>query len=128
MSALSMLIVDDSAVMRRLIRQVIALSGYADATIHEAGNGRDALAVLDAHDVQVLITDLNMPVMSGTELLAAIAGRDRAPLARVVITTDGSEARHDAVAGLGVTRYLEKPLRPEVLRDVLREVVDANRN
>ena len=128
MSDLSLLIVDDSAVMRRLIRQVIILSGHEDATVHEAGDGREALAVLDAHDVQVLITDLNMPVMNGTELLAALATRERAPVARVVITTDGSKARHEAVAGLGVTRYLEKPLRPEVLRDVLRVVVEARRS
>lgn len=128
MSALSMLIVDDSAMMRRMIRQVIALSGYEDAAIHEAGNGREALAVLDAYDVQVLITDLNMPVMNGTELLTALAARERGPVARLVITTDGSAARREAVTGLGVTRYLEKPLRPEVLRDVLREVVDASRS
>lgn len=121
---LTILIVDDSEVMRRMVRRVVELTDVAVGDVHEAANGREALDILDAHPVDVLLTDLNMPVMTGIELLTALEGRPSRPPVRVVITTDGSEARHREAGRLDVTRYLEKPLRPEVMRDVLCELAD----
>jgi two-component system, chemotaxis family, chemotaxis protein CheY len=123
------LIVDDSAMMRALIKRVIALAEVPVDEILEAGNGAEALALLRAHDVQVLLTDINMPVMTGAELLREIAGQERwRRLGRVIISTDGSSSRKAEAEGLNVRRYLEKPFSPEVLRDVLTEVVDAARS
>jgi two-component system, chemotaxis family, chemotaxis protein CheY len=123
------LIVDDSAMMRAMIKRVIALADVPVDEILEAGNGAEALALLRAHEVHVLLTDINMPVMSGAELLREIAGQERwRALGRVIISTDGSAARREEAAGLAVLRYLEKPFSPEVLRDVLTEVVDAARS
>jgi two-component system chemotaxis response regulator CheY len=123
------LIVDDSAMMRTMIKRVIALADVPVDEILEAGNGAEALALLRAHEVNVLLTDINMPVMSGAELLRAIAGHDRwRRLGRVIISTDGSSSRRAEAAGLDVRRYLEKPFSPEVLRDLLTEVVDAARS
>ena len=117
------LIVDDSAMMRKMIRRVLALLDIPIEEVIEAGNGAEALAVLQAKDVNVLLTDINMPVMTGTELLQAIAGHDRwRNLRRVIISTDGSAARRDEAAGLEVRCYLEKPFSPEVIRDVLTQV------
>jgi two-component system chemotaxis response regulator CheY len=117
---LNILIVDDSATMRAMIRRVSAVTGIAIGTVYEAANGRDAMTVLEAHDVDALFTDINMPVMSGTELLRALehdARFDR--LARVVISTDGSASRRAEADDLHVRLYVEKPFRPEVMRDVL---------
>jgi two-component system chemotaxis response regulator CheY len=117
------LIVDDSSMMRALVRRVITLSGVRVAEILEAANGAEALALLESNDVQLLLTDINMPVMTGLELLREIAPHHRwRNLVRVIISTDGSPGRRDEAAELDVRCYLEKPFSPEVLRDVLNDV------
>lgn len=125
MKALNVLIVDDSMTMRRMVRRVIELTDVAVAQVFEAANGREALAVIDANQIDAVFTDLNMPEMSGIELLQALKERPTQPPIRVVVSTDGSDARRQEAEGLNVTRYLEKPLRPEVMRDVLCELSDV---
>lgn len=120
---LSILIVDDSAMMRAMIRRVATLCDLPIANLYEAANGGEALRILETRQVDALFTDINMPVMTGTELLREINGRPCwKDLVRVVISTDGSEARRAEVRDLGVEVYIEKPLRPEVMRDVLTEL------
>ena len=117
------LIVDDSAMQRAMVKRVINLAGVRVEQILEAGNGAEALALLEAHDVQLLLTDINMPVMTGAELLREIAQNDRwRSLVRVIISTDGSRARREEAADLDVRCYLEKPFSPEVLKNVLDNV------
>src|SRR6266536_662628 len=119
------LIVDDSAMMRAMIKRIIRLADVPVEAILEASNGAEGLALLETHDVQLLLTDINMPVMSGADMLRAIASNDRwRGLSRVIISTDGSNARREEAADLDVRCYLEKPFSPEVLRDVLNEVAD----
>lgn len=119
------LIVDDSAMMRSIIKRIIKLADVPVEAIFEASNGAEGLALLETHDVQLLLTDINMPVMSGAEMLREIASNDRwRRLSRVIISTDGSDARREEAADLDVRCYLEKPFSPEVLRDVLNEVAD----
>jgi two-component system chemotaxis response regulator CheY len=126
MKGLTILIVDDSLTMRRMVRRVIELTEVEIAQVHEASNGREALAIIDAHGIDALFTDLNMPEMTGIELLSALKGRT-SPRARVIVSTDGSEARRQEAAELNVTCYLEKPLRPEVMRDVLCDLANVPR-
>jgi two-component system chemotaxis response regulator CheY len=122
---MNLLIVDDSVMMRNMIKRVLGMTGLQVGEIYEAGNGRDALDVLEAHDIAVLLTDINMPVMTGTELLRIVNANPRwRELRRVIISTDGSAARRDEVAGLNVRCYLEKPFTPEIVRDVLTAVAD----
>jgi two-component system chemotaxis response regulator CheY len=124
MKPLNCLIVDDSSVMRRMVRRTMELSEVPLGQVHEANNGREALDLLATTTVDVLFTDINMPVMNGTDLLRALAKQPDSVRARVVISTDGSEARRAEVVGLNVDWYLEKPLRPEVMRDVLSKVAE----
>ena len=120
---LNILIVDDSAMMRMMIKRVAGLCEVPIGHIYEASNGVEALDVLEKHDVDAIFTDLNMPVMTGTELLREIGKHDRyRNLTRVIISTDGSTARREEVRDLNVRLYVEKPFRPEVMRDVLAEV------
>jgi two-component system chemotaxis response regulator CheY len=120
---LNILIVDDSAMMRTMIKRVTGLCGVPIGEIFEAGNGREAIAVLESQKVDALFTDINMPVMTGTELLRAIEQDGRWPtLLRVIISTDGSAARRAEADELHVRLYVEKPFRPEVMRDVLSEL------
>ncbi len=122
------LIVDDSSMMRTMIKRVVVLSQVPVDDILEAGNGAEALEILETRDVNLLLTDINMPVMTGVELLRELADDDRwNDLTRVVISTDGSPTRREEVAGLDVRCYLEKPFTPEVMRDVLSEVARTGR-
>jgi len=120
---LNILIVDDSAMMRAMIKRVASLAGVPIGHVYEAANGLEAIAVLEEHEVHALFTDINMPVMTGTELLRAISQNDRFKhLLRVIISTDGSAARRAEADELNVKCYVEKPFRPEVMRDVLSEL------
>jgi two-component system chemotaxis response regulator CheY len=121
---LNVLIVDDSAMMRAIIRRTVKLTGVEIGVVHEAANGREALAVLEASPVDALFTDINMPVMNGPDLLREMAGRDWDHICRVIVSTDGSDARRDEVRDLNVRMYVEKPFAPEAIRDVLLEVCD----
>ena len=76
--------------------------------------------MLAREGARVLLTDINMPVMTGIELLRHLSSGDRwKDLVRVVISTDGSERRRAEAEALLVTDYVTKPIRPEVMRDVL---------
>jgi two-component system chemotaxis response regulator CheY len=110
--------------MRRMVRRTMELAEVPIGEIHEAGNGREALDLLAAHSVDVLFTDINMPVMNGAELLRELRRHPESVCAKVVISTDGSEARKAEATSLEVDWYLEKPLRPEVMRDVLSKVAE----
>jgi two-component system, chemotaxis family, chemotaxis protein CheY len=120
------LIVDDSSMMRAMIKRVIKLTEVPVDAILEASNGAEGLDVLRRHDVHLLLTDINMPVMNGAQMLREIARDDRwRDLRRVIISTDGSTVRREEAAGLAVQSYLEKPFSPEVLRDVLTEIASV---
>lgn len=124
---LNVLIVDDSAMMRMMIKRVTGLCDVPIGRIFEAANGAEAIKILESEHVDALFTDINMPVMTGTELLRAISGNPRwQKLVRVIISTDGSEARRNEVADLDVRVYVEKPFRPEVMRDVLCSLSATN--
>jgi two-component system chemotaxis response regulator CheY len=123
----NILIVDDSAVMRTMIKRVASVAGPPIGTVFEAGNGREALAILEQHSIQFLFTDLNMPVMTGTELLRAMKDREEwRDIVRVIISTDGSDSRRVEAEDLAVSVYVEKPFRPEVMRDVLASITPAS--
>ena len=120
---INILVVDDSATMRAVIKRVVSLTEVPVGTIHEAANGRAALKILETSPVDAVFTDINMPVMSGDELLREIAKQPRwNKILRVVISTDGSKLRRKEAQELNVSLYIEKPFRPEVVRDVLVEI------
>ena len=119
----NILIVDDAATMRALIRRVVSLTEVPIDNVYEARNGREALKVLEAHSIQAVFTDINMPVMGGPELLREInKNASWNNILRIVISTDGSRLRRDEARDLNVSLYVEKPFRPEVVRDVLIQI------
>jgi two-component system chemotaxis response regulator CheY len=122
-TGLTLLVVDDSAMMRAMIKRVAQLTGVPIANVLEAANGVEALKMLEAHAIDVLFTDINMPEMSGTELLREVEKHPEwSRIIRVIVSTDGSQARREEVASLHAHAYVEKPFRPEVMRDVLAQV------
>lgn len=122
--AFSVLIVDDSPVMRGFIRRVMTLSGFEVSECLEASNGEEALARLQEHTVDVILTDINMPKMNGEELLRRLetdARLRRVPT--VVISTDATKARILKMLSLGAQGYMTKPFSPETLREELERVL-----
>lgn len=121
---LTLLIVDDSATMRAMLKRAVTLSGVSIASILEAGHGREALAALEETAVDAVFTDINMPEMNGVELLRRMAEQKRWDhVLRVIVSTDGSEVRRQQVSGLQVCQYVQKPIRPEAVCDVLSSLV-----
>lgn len=111
------LVVDDSAPMRMLISVTLrkALSGLQ---ITEAENGVDAMAKLRDGDFDLVLTDMNMPLMDGAQLIRQIRGTsNKIPVA--VITTRGEEKDRDFGLALGADCYITKPVTGRELKDVV---------
>jgi two-component system, chemotaxis family, chemotaxis protein CheY len=124
---LNILIVDDSATMRMVIRRVIDLTEVPIGTIYEANNGVEAISILETCTVHAVFTDINMPVMNGHQLLLEIAQRQQwNDILRIVISTDGSRLRQAEVKELNVNLYIQKPFRPEVVRNALSRIANAD--
>ena len=122
--AYSVLIVDDSPVMRSFIRRVLSLSGFEVGECSEAGNGIEALALLSAHRVDVILTDINMPGMNGEELMRRLSADGTLKTTpAVVISTDATNERIVRMIELGAKGYMAKPFTPETLRDELERVL-----
>jgi two-component system chemotaxis response regulator CheY len=121
--AISLLVVDDSAVMRAMLIRTLRASGLPIQTVHEAGNGNEALALLAGAEVDVALIDVNMPGMNGVELIDAMrADPALAHVAIVVVSTEGSEARIASFAEKGA-RFIHKPFGPEQVRATLLDVL-----
>lgn len=120
----NILIVDDSPILRRAIRKVVQLAGVTEDRIFEAGNGVEALAALDEHWIDLILLDLNMPVMDGESFIVEKNKLDDArDTAVVIVSTESNQARLDKLKGLGVSGSLHKPFEPEDLLRVIRRVL-----
>ena len=120
--AFNILIVDDSAVMRAMIKRVALLSGVPVGAFREASNGEEGLRAVREAPVDLVLLDVNMPVMGGEEMLRRLrAEPETAALPVIVVSTEGSETRVHALEGLGVA-FVHKPFAPETLRDTIIRV------
>jgi two-component system chemotaxis response regulator CheY len=122
--AFRLLIVDDSAAMRSLIRRIGSMSGLEVVEYLEAENGEEALQVLSREWVDVVLTDINMPRMNGEELVARLE-KDEVlrSIPVLVISTDSTPGRMERLISLGAKGYLRKPFTPFDLRAELERVL-----
>lgn len=118
------LIVDDSSVIRSVIRRSLELSGLEFERIIEAADGAEALDRLDEEWVDVIFADLNMPGMSGMEMIERISSDDMlATIPTIVISSVRNRSLLDPVLARGVKAYISKPFFPEKLREVVGGVL-----
>jgi two-component system chemotaxis response regulator CheY len=111
--------------MRKVILKALTISGFDMGAYFEAGNGEEALTVLNSQWVDLILTDLNMPVMNGLELIQRLKENPTYQAIPVVlITTEGSETRLQELFALGVKEYIQKPFHPEMLRDALTRIME----
>ena len=116
----NVLIVDDSAVVRSVIRKTLDLAKVDCAQVWEASNGSEGLQVLEREWVDLIFLDLNMPVMGGVEMIKNIhANGVTGSTPVIVVSTEGSEKRIGELEELGVRGFLRKPFRPEEFRDIV---------
>ncbi len=124
----NVLIVDDSPILRMAIRKVVRLSGVEDDRIHEAGNGREALDVLETVWIDLVLLDLNMPVMDGEQFASELRKNpDLADVAVVVVSTEGNRDRLQRMRDLGVVEVLRKPFEPEDLHRLIPKVLGVRK-
>jgi len=116
------LLVDDSAVMRKIIQRNLKESGLVVDEFLEAGDGKQALDVVNSNDVDLILCDWNMPNMSGIEFVRTLCSLNLPKKIHVVmVTTEGSDAKIAEAKESGVDGYLTKPFTPDQLRDTLGE-------
>jgi two-component system chemotaxis response regulator CheY len=120
----NVLVVDDSPVLRAAIRKVAKLAGVEEDQIFEAGNGQEALDVLETVWIDLVLLDLNMPVMDGEEFARRVRENDDlADVAIVVVSTEANRERLDRMRALGTLEVLHKPFEPEDLRRIIGTVI-----
>src|SRR5437016_14600601 len=91
---LDVLIVDDSAAIRKILHRVLLQAELPLGTVHEANDGREALQKMQAEHIGLVLTDINMPIMDGIELLSSVKANDALKAIPVImITTEGSQDR-----------------------------------
>lgn len=123
----NVLIVDDSKSMRKVIKKILHLSGLQIGESLEAANGREALEVLERHWVDLILSDIHMPVMDGFGLLRALKENEMwKDLPVVFVTTEANEERLKEVLVLGARGYVRKPFRPEDIRPLLARIMGAD--
>jgi two-component system chemotaxis response regulator CheY len=114
------LVVDDSAAIRKILQRVLRQTGMAIGNVFEAGDGEEALAVLNSQKISLVLSDINMPKMDGIQLLAAIkAAPAWSAIPVVMVTTEGGEAKVGEAVRLGAAGYVRKPFTADQIKEKL---------
>ncbi len=122
----NILIVDDSRIIRTAIKKIARVAGVDDDRIHEAANGQEALDILESVWMDLILLDINMPVMDGEAFVVEKAKRpDIADIPVFIVSTEANEERLQRLSDLGVRGSLRKPFEPEDLCQVISQVIGA---
>ncbi|MDI9554151.1 MAG: response regulator [Pseudomonadota bacterium] len=122
--SLKILIVNDFATMRKVIRNLLKQGGFENVV--EAEDGVAALKVLKSQQVDFIISDWNMPNMSGLELLKAVRGDDELKaLPFLMVTAEALKDNVVAAVKAGVSNYIVKPFTAEVLNEKIEKIVKS---
>jgi len=118
-------VVDDSAAIRKILQRVLHQTGMGIRQILEAGNGQEALEILQKQKIGLVLTDINMPKMDGIQLLAALKAN---PVWRdipvVMITTEGGESKVGESVRLGAAGYVRKPFTADQIKEKLVGILE----
>ena len=123
--ASDVLVVDDSAAIRKILQRVLRQTGMAIQTIHEAGDGQEALTLLGNQRVDLVLSDINMPRMDGLQLLASLKASDQwRHIPVVMITTEGGELKVGEAVRLGASGYVRKPFTADQIKEKLVGIIE----
>ncbi|MGM0587743.1 MAG: response regulator [Bacteroidota bacterium] len=120
--AFNILIVDDSPIMRQVIKKTVRISGIDIGEIYEAGNGKEGLQQARDNWIDLILTDINMPEMDGITYIKELKGDEvLSSIPVIVISTEGRDEVVKEALSLGASDYITKPFKPEEIgNDVLR--------
>ena len=117
----SLMIVDDSSTMRKIIMRTVRSSGVEFDSIEEAGNGEETIEKLSSDAADVILCDVNMPQMSGLEMLKKV--RQEIPACNdskiIMVTTESGADTIDGAMADGANGYITKPFTPEKFQEIL---------
>ena len=125
MKQVRVLIVDDSSVMRKIVERSLRQAGIDLIQLVEASNGAEALGALQGSPVDLILCDINMPVMDGLEFvrqLQAVESAKGVPV--VMITTEGSETHVVQALSSGARGYIRKPFTPDQVKEHVISVLE----
>lgn len=115
----TIMIVDDSAMARLIMKQCLEIAGYRGKCFIEAANGKDALEKLEKRKADLIVTDLNMPVMEGTALLDNLkASQSMRDIPVIIITSNSNPAREAELRAKGAFAVVNKPISPAMIHKV----------
>ncbi|PKN20806.1 MAG: response regulator [Deltaproteobacteria bacterium HGW-Deltaproteobacteria-6] len=121
---IKVLIVDDFATMRKVVRNLLKQVGYED--IVEAEDGVMALKALKSQKIDVIVSDWNMPNMTGLELLKAVrADEELAKTPFLMVTAEALQDNVVAAVKAGVNNYIVKPFTAEVLNEKIKKIMES---
>ncbi|EPG75991.1 response regulator receiver domain protein [Leptospira fainei serovar Hurstbridge str. BUT 6] len=119
MATAKILAVDDSATMRSLVQQTLGLGGYE---VILAVNGREGMEKLDLEPVDLVITDINMPVMDGISFIKEVRKKNQT-IPILTLTTESEEDIKRQGAEAGANGWIIKPFRPVQFLDIIKQVL-----
>ena len=121
---LDVLIVDDSAAIRKILQRVLRQTDVVLGKVLEAADGLEALEALKGTKVGLILSDINMPKMDGLQLLSRLkSDPDHRDVPVVMITTEGSQAKVMEAVTLGASGYIRKPFTAEQIKEKLTGLV-----
>ncbi len=120
----NILVVDDSRTTRMIIKKTLNLAGISIGEFHQAENGKEALDILDSNWIDLVLADINMPVMDGVEMVNRMSAdglMQTVPV--IVVSTEGSTTRIEEMRAKGVRAYIRKPFAPENVKSIVEDIL-----
>ncbi|MBB5359941.1 two-component system chemotaxis response regulator CheY [Rhodanobacter sp. ANJX3] len=122
---MKILVVDDFSTMRRIVRNLLVELGFSNPLIQEADDGENALALMRTTAFDMVVTDWNMPNMTGIDLLRAIRAEPKwKGLPVLMVTAENNREQIIAAAQAGVNGYIVKPFTAITLREKLEKIFE----
>jgi two-component system chemotaxis response regulator CheY len=121
------LIVDDSSVMRKIVERALRQAGIDQLVVLEAAHGGEGIEILRTEQVDLILSDINMPSMDGLEFVRQIRGQKLAPGVPVLmITTESSEEHVKQAIQAGARGYIRKPFTAEQVKERVLPLIHAS--
>jgi two-component system chemotaxis response regulator CheY len=118
--AVDVLIVDDSAAIRKILQRMLGQAGFPLGKVLEAGDGLEAKEKMKSHGAHLVLSDINMPNMDGIQLLHELkASVEYRHIPVIMITTEGGESKVMEAVQLGATGYVRKPFTADQIKEKL---------
>lgn len=120
---IKILVVDDSPIMRKVIERTCNICGYDSTSIFEASNGKEGLAILEEQTIDLLLVDINMPIMDGVQMLEEVKKSDNNKnIPILIVSAESNKERIKKLSRFNAT-FIHKPFTPEKLMAKMEEII-----